>query len=168
MDKILNNWNDFLNEQTEPFQKKMKAKHPRLKNRVIGHGGQQNTPPFTEKPSMKRSKSAPPIGEQTEIDEGVKDYLKGAALGAGYGLYESMQPKGPELAVGGIVTRTTRNATIGEAGPEAVVPLDKFNTFMDNMLKSNSELISAVKQGGNVYIDNRMAGTATALGTYKI
>lgn len=92
----------------------------------------------------------------------------GAALGAGYGLYESMQPKGPELAVGGIVTRTTRNATIGEAGPEAVVPLDKFNTFMDNMLKSNSELISAVKQGGNVYIDNRMAGTATALGTYKI
>ena len=30
------------------------------------------------------------------------------------------------------------------------------------------ELIAQVKQGGNVYIDNRMAGTATALGTYKI
>jgi hypothetical protein len=31
-----------------------------------------------------------------------------------------------------------------------------------------NELIAQVKQGGNVYIDNRMAGTATALGTYKI
>lgn len=31
-----------------------------------------------------------------------------------------------------------------------------------------NELITQVKQGGNVYIDNRMAGTATALGTYKI
>jgi hypothetical protein len=92
----------------------------------------------------------------------------GAALGAGYGLYESMQPKGPEFAEGGIVTGTTYNATIGEAGPEAIVPLDKFNAFIDNMLKSNGELIAAVKQGGNVYIDNRMAGTATALGTYKI
>jgi len=92
----------------------------------------------------------------------------GAALGAGYGLYEAMQPKGPEFANGGIVTGTTYNATIGEAGPEAIVPLDKFNAFIDNMLKSNGELIAAVKQGGNVYIDNRMAGTATALGTYRI
>ena len=92
----------------------------------------------------------------------------GAALGAGYGLYESIQPKGPEFAEGGIVTGTTYNATIGEAGPEAIVPLDKFNAFIDNMLKSNGELIAAVKQGGNVYIDNRMAGTAKALSTYKV
>lgn len=52
-----------LIEQGEPFQRKMKAKHSRLKKRVIGHGGQANTPPYSEKPSMKRSKSAPPIGE---------------------------------------------------------------------------------------------------------
>ncbi len=52
-----------LVEQGEPFQRKMKAKHSRLKKRVIGHGGQANTPPYSEKPSMKRSKSAPPIGE---------------------------------------------------------------------------------------------------------
>jgi hypothetical protein len=58
-----------LIEQNEPFQKKMKAKHSRLKKRVIGHGGQANTPPYSEKPSMKRSKSAPPIGE------GIMDLL---------------------------------------------------------------------------------------------
>jgi len=52
-----------LVEQGEPFQRKVKAKHSRLKKRVVGHGGQKNTPPYSEKPSMKRSKSAPPIGE---------------------------------------------------------------------------------------------------------
>jgi len=52
-----------LVEQGEPFQRKVKAKHSRLKKRVVGHGGQANTPPFSEKPSMERSKSAPPIGE---------------------------------------------------------------------------------------------------------
>ena len=57
-----------LVEQSEPFQKKMKAKHSRMKKRVIGHGGQKNTPPFTIKPSMKRSKSAPPIGEGNTKD----------------------------------------------------------------------------------------------------
>jgi uncharacterized coiled-coil protein SlyX len=92
----------------------------------------------------------------------------GAALGAGYGLYEAMQPKGPEFANGGIVLDKVTNATVGEAGPEAIVPLDKFNAFIDNMLKSNNELISAVKQGGNVYIDSRMAGTANTLNTYKV
>lgn len=59
-----------LIEQTEPYQKKMKAKHSRLKKRVIGHGGQENVPPFTEKPSMERSKSAPPIGEN--LDETIR------------------------------------------------------------------------------------------------
>jgi len=92
----------------------------------------------------------------------------GAALGAGYGIYESIQPKGPEFANGGIVLDKVTNATVGEAGPEAIVPLDKFNAFIDNMLKSNNELISAVKQGGNVYIDSRMAGTANTLNTYKV
>lgn len=66
-----------LVEQNEPFQKKMRAKHSRLKKRVIGHGGQSNTPPFTQKPSMKRSKSAPPIGENVYyIDEGLFDFFK--------------------------------------------------------------------------------------------
>jgi hypothetical protein len=68
MDKILQNWNNFLNEQTEPYQKKMKAGHSRKKKRVIGHGGQKAGPPYSIKPSMERSKSAPPMGEG--LDEG--------------------------------------------------------------------------------------------------
>jgi len=70
MDKILQNWNNFLNEQTEPYQKKMKAGHSRKKKRVIGHGGQKAGPPYSIKPSMKRSKSAPPMGE------GILDFFK--------------------------------------------------------------------------------------------
>ena len=69
MDKILQNWNEFLNEQTEPYQRKMKAKHSRLKKRVIGHGGQKAGPPYNEKPSMERSKSAPPMGESLDEDQ---------------------------------------------------------------------------------------------------
>jgi len=61
-----------LIEQGEPFQRKVKAKHSRLKKRVIGHGGQANTPPFSEKPSMERSKSAPPIGENLDESLGKK------------------------------------------------------------------------------------------------
>jgi len=70
MDKILQNWNNFLNEQTEPYQKKMKAGHSRKKKRVIGHGGQKAGPPYSIKPSMERSKSAPPMGE------GILDFFK--------------------------------------------------------------------------------------------
>jgi protein-tyrosine phosphatase len=71
MDKILQNWENFLNEQTEPYQRKMKAKHSRLKKRVIGHGGQKAGPPYTNKPSMERSKSAPPMGEGLDEEQFV-------------------------------------------------------------------------------------------------
>lgn len=74
MDKILQNWNNFLNEQTEPYQRKMKAGHSRKKRRVIGHGGQKAGPPYIKKPSMERSKSAPPMGEG--IDEGFMDLFR--------------------------------------------------------------------------------------------
>jgi|TARA_R110002020_G_scaffold6878_9_gene29184 hypothetical protein len=37
--------------------------HSRKKRRLIGKGGQKNTAPYSEKPSMKRAKSAPPMGE---------------------------------------------------------------------------------------------------------
>ena len=48
----------------------MKAGHSRKKRRVIGHGGQKAGPPYTNKPSMERSKSAPPMGE------GLLDFFK--------------------------------------------------------------------------------------------
>lgn len=65
-----------------------------------------------------------------------------------------------ELAMGGMVTRPT-NALIGEAGPEAVVPLNKFYAKFD-------ELIGAVGKGGNVYLDSNKVGTAMNVSTFKL
>jgi len=57
--------------EAEPIQKKWAAKHPRSLERLITKGGQPNTSPYTKKPSLKRSKSAPPgfgaMGE-SEVD----------------------------------------------------------------------------------------------------
>jgi hypothetical protein len=64
------------------------------------------------------------------------------------------------MAEGGIVNGPTK-AVIGEAGPEAVVPLTKFYEKMD-------ELISVIKQGGNVYLDGTKVGTAMNVSTYRV
>jgi len=55
------------------------------------------------------------------------------------------------MAEGGIVTGPTK-ALVGEAGNEAVIPLKEFYAKID-------ELISAVKQGGNIYLDGAMVST---------
>ena len=66
----------------------------------------------------------------------------------------------PEMAIGGIVNKPTR-ALIGEAGAEAVVPLDKFYAKLD-------ELISVVKAGGHVYLDGTKVGTAMNVINYRV
>jgi len=53
----------------EPYQKSVSLKHMRMKRRLISQGKQKASEagsPFKEKPSFKRSKSAPPIGEQMD------------------------------------------------------------------------------------------------------
>ena len=55
------------------------------------------------------------------------------------------------MAEGGIVTGPT-NALVGEAGAEAVIPLREFYAKID-------ELINAVKQGGNIYLDGAVVST---------
>jgi len=45
--------------ETEPFQKKVKRKHRRMKCRIIKKGKGKTTKGWS-KPSCKRSKSAPP------------------------------------------------------------------------------------------------------------
>jgi len=75
-----------------------------------------------------------------------------------------------EFAEGGIVDSPT-NALIGEAGPEAVVPLNddkSMNVFSKSLEAKLDMLISAVQQGGNVYIDGEKAGTALVMGNYKL
>lgn len=89
--------------------------------------------------------------------------VPGAAIGAGlggiYGGIKNYFGDDKKMALGGIVTKPTR-AIVGEAGNEAVVPLNDFYKKLD-------ELIAAVKTGGNVYLDGTKVGTAMAVGTYK-
>ena len=68
-----------------------------------------------------------------------------------------------------IATITTTNinavtgattAIIGEAGPEAVVPLNEFYAKFD-------ELIAAVNKGGVVMMDGNQVGTALGMASYK-
>jgi hypothetical protein len=81
----------------------------------------------------------------------------GGLLGAGMGY---MDAKPTPLASGGIVTRRTR-ALVGEAGPEAVIPLDAFYRKFD-------ELIVEVKAIGNMRVvldDGTLVGKLTNGGT---
>jgi hypothetical protein len=45
--------------EVEEFQQAVKARHSKMKKRLIGKGGGKNTAPYNKKPSFKRSKSAP-------------------------------------------------------------------------------------------------------------
>jgi hypothetical protein len=81
----------------------------------------------------------------------------GGLIGGGMSYFGGDEP---EMAMGGIVSRPTR-AIIGEAGSEAVIPLDKFYAKLD-------ELISVVKSGGNIYLDGTKVGTAMNVSTYKV
>jgi hypothetical protein len=49
-----------LQEKEQFFQKKIKKRHKLMKTRIISRGKGKNKPPYTKKPSLKRSKSAPP------------------------------------------------------------------------------------------------------------
>jgi hypothetical protein len=71
------------------------------------------------------------------------------------------------LAKGGIVTKPT-SALIGEAGPEAVIPLNKqLNINLDPLLERINVLINLVEKGGSVYLDGNKVGTAMGMSTFK-
>jgi hypothetical protein len=65
-----------------------------------------------------------------------------------------------KMATGGIVTGPTK-ALVGEAGPEAVIPLNQFYAKLD-------QLISAVEKGGNIYLDGTKVGTAMATNGFRV
>ena len=72
MKSLLENWRQFIDEQTEPFQIKVRAKHPRLKHRLVATGANKETGggKGITQASTKRSKSAPAgfgaVGEAQE------------------------------------------------------------------------------------------------------
>ena len=96
------------------------------------------------------------------LGDAISDHVGGPAIGKAvldlFGADVGSKPK--EMATGGIVTSAT-NAIVGEAGAEAVVPLNEFYAKLD-------ELIIAVKAGGDVYLDGAQVGKQLALSTSKI
>jgi len=68
-----------------------------------------------------------------------------------------------EMANGGIVTKPTR-ALVGEAGAEAVIPLDK---LMAEFKEMRAILTQIANKEGTVYLDGTKVGTAMAMSTYK-
>jgi len=75
-----------------------------------------------------------------------------------------------KLAEGGIVDKPT-NALIGEAGPEAVVPLNSdksMNVYSTGIEEKLDRLIAAVEKGGIVYLDGSKVGETLALSTYRM
>jgi len=70
-------------------------------------------------------------------------------------------PIGSEGLADGGITKGPQTRLIGEAGPEAVVPLNEFYAKID-------QLIAAVNKGGNVYLDLQKVGSTTDQGTYRL
>lgn len=73
--------------------------------------------------------------------------IAGGLLGAGYGAYKNFfSEKPPEMAQGGVVSRPTM-ATIGEAGPEAIIPLSNENAFpgINELNKTMNEILRYMK-----------------------
>jgi hypothetical protein len=68
-----------------------------------------------------------------------------------------------ELAKGGIVNKPTR-ALVGEAGPEAVIPLDK---LMAEFREMRAVLTQIANKEGIVYLDGAKVGSAMGMRAYK-
>ena len=97
---------------------------------------------------------------------GVGTAVAGALTAADIGrdIYQaSSSPEETELATGGIVTKPTK-ALVGEAGAEAVIPLDK---LMAEFKEMRAILTQIANKEGAVYLDGTKVGTAMAMGTYK-
>lgn len=67
-------WQDYLLklDEIKSYQKRIRRGHSRKKKRVIGLGGAKNTPPYSVKPSYRRSLSAPP-GFGGALEEAIED-----------------------------------------------------------------------------------------------
>ena len=79
-------------------------------------------------------------------------------------------PQAMEFAKGGVVNRAT-NAIIGEAGPEAVVPLENSELVreMREIRKATQQLVRIIGDGKTtINLDGRILAESTGLNMYKI
>jgi hypothetical protein len=112
---------------------------------------------------------------------GVFEGLINIAIGVFEGIVQSIPGLGDttfervdfdevKLATGGIVESPTR-ALIGEAGPEAVVPLNSdrsMNVFSKSLEDKLDRLIAAVEKGGVVMLDGQKVGEALVVNSYRV
>jgi len=115
--------------------------------------------------AIQRASEGDWTGAGLEAASGLASTIPGIGTAASLGLdaaiaARDMSNPEPMMATGGIVNKPTR-AIIGEAGPEAVIPLDKLYAKFD-------ELISVIQTGGHVYLDGNKVGTAMSVSNYKI
>jgi hypothetical protein len=97
-------------------------------------------------------------------------------------LYQLEQNKPTKLATGGIITKPIYNATVGEAGPEAVIPLNKLpemlnmnganNDTMNKMIalltQQNTLLADIYNKEGTIVLNGTKMGTGMNVGGYKV
>jgi hypothetical protein len=98
------------------------------------------------------------------VAPGVGTFAGGVAGGmAGDALGDLIFGEREELAKGGIVNKPTR-ALVGEAGPEAVIPLDK---LMAEFREMRAVLTQIANKEGIVYLDGAKVGSAMGMRAYK-
>ena len=97
------------------------------------------------------------LAKKEENDAAVKE-LASLSSPTGYEI-------GPKFASGGIVTKQINNATIGEAGPEAIIPLGELMKHFDKM---NNTLNAILKKNSDIYFDVTKVGTAMNVSTYRV
>lgn len=112
---------------------------------------------------LQRALKGDLAGAALELASGAASTLPGLGTAASVGLDAALAARDIKqanssptaMATGGIVTQPT-NALVGEAGAEAVIPLNEFYKKFD-------ELINVVKSGGNVYLDGNKVGTVLSM-----
>ena len=118
--------------------------------------------------ALAQGKMAPAAA--TKLYSAINTSLYGKAGGDKYRSALSVKAA-PSLAAGGIVNRPT-TALIGEAGPEAVIPLGN-SALMQEMKKQNklmAEMIKVTKESGKTEIrmDGRLVAETVGQNMYDI
>lgn len=115
--------------------------------------------PRNENKEEKQNRQMSSLGvSQSEI----KQIQKGEIVTAG---------TGPKFAEGGIVKKPIYNATVGEAGPEAIIPLNS-SEGLGGLIKAQQETNMLLKQllakDTNLYVDYTKFATAGSKVSYNI
>jgi hypothetical protein len=102
------------------------------------------------------------VGKAQVANSDIETQKAYAAVSKGEIMYAG---SGPKFADGGIVTRRIDNASVGEAGPEAIIPLSQ---LMGHFNKTNLILEQILHKEGYVDINSSKFGTGYSLGTFKV